>query len=208
MNRCVIITAQMSDSAEHMEYLFEPDDFVICADGGYELAVAQHIAPSLVVGDFDSMSYRQFDCEVVRRPVEKDETDTLLAVMEGEKRGYHSFDILGGLGGRFDHTYANLQMICRSTLKGDRMRVLDGGNTVTMLMPGTHRIARRLGAKLSVFAYSPEVKGLTLEKLKYPLNGAMLRNDFPLGVSNEFADDTAIISFKEGLLLLVLAKEN
>ena len=82
-----------------------PGDLVIAADGGY--AHMGGIKPDLVVGDFDSLGYVPDGESVVRHPAEKDDTDTMLAARIGIERGYRTFLLLGGVGGRLDHTLRN-----------------------------------------------------------------------------------------------------
>ena len=85
--------------------------FLIAADGGYGQLKQWGMSPHLAVGDFDSLGRVPEDVEVVRHPVRKDDTDMMLAVQEGLARGCGRFLIYGGLGGRLDHTLANLHIL-------------------------------------------------------------------------------------------------
>jgi thiamine pyrophosphokinase len=90
------------------------NDYICCADGGYARCVAEGIRPDIVIGDFDST-----DLEAVRAvgiaaevsPADKDDTDTMLCVKHGIALGFGRFTIVGGLGGEFSHTMANLQAL-------------------------------------------------------------------------------------------------
>ena len=65
------------------------DDVIVCADSGMEYARRCGLVPSIVLGDFDS--YRgslPSHTEILRLPVEKDDTDTLLAIKLGIEKGY------------------------------------------------------------------------------------------------------------------------
>ena len=84
---------------------------VIAADGGLRHLEAQGLTADLIVGDFDSLGRVPEGDNILRHPVEKDDTDMLLAVRTGLDRGYRVFVLYGGLGGRLDHTYANLQVL-------------------------------------------------------------------------------------------------
>ena len=84
---------------------------VIAADQGLRHLEAAGIAPDLIVGDFDSLGTVPQGANVIRHPVEKDDTDMMLAVKTGLERGCRTFVLYGGLGGRLDHTYANFQTL-------------------------------------------------------------------------------------------------
>ena len=104
MGNCIIFCAA------DFHGLIQPiqnDDFIIAADGGLAHVKQLNIAPQCILGDFDSLGYIPQDSTVF--PVEKDDTDTMLAVKFGLEKGYKNFRIFGGIGGRLDHTYANIQ---------------------------------------------------------------------------------------------------
>ena len=85
------------------------EDFVIAVDGGYEYVKDGRV--DLAIGDFDSLHYIPECKEKVVLQPEKDDTDTLSGIKEGLKRGYRYFYLYGGLGGRVDHSYANVQCL-------------------------------------------------------------------------------------------------
>ena len=93
-------------------------DFVIAADDGYTALHAAGITPDLLVGDFDSLSEIPGDIPVKAFPPEKDQTDMAIALEEGMARGYRTFRFYGANGGREDHTFANLQLLCGAARQG------------------------------------------------------------------------------------------
>lgn len=88
-----------------------PGDYVIAADRGYDSLMAYGVTPDLVVGDFDSLGYMPQHPNVTRLPAEKDDTDMVFALRRGLDMGYRRFVLLGGLGGRLEHTLGNLQLL-------------------------------------------------------------------------------------------------
>lgn len=177
---------------------------VICADCGYRHAKAQGIVPDVLMGDFDSYT-DEFpeNCEIIRHPAEKDETDTMLAVYCGRDRGCTEFHIYGAFGGaRIDHSISNIQMLHHMAENGLHGILYDGTTKITVQLAGTKRY-RRTNGYLSVFSLTDACMGLTMQGTKYPLNDAMLCNTFPLGTSNEILAEYAEISLQSGALLIV-----
>ncbi len=178
------------------------EDLVIAADSGINHLEKFGALPDIAVGDFDSLGFVP-DCgEVIRHPVMKDDTDTMLAVKTGFERGYDRFIIYGGVGGRPDHTFANYQTLCYISRRGGRGYLCFNGYTACCITDGEMNFPAREGT-LSVFAMSGKAEGVTLRGVLYPLESTVLSYDFPLGVSNEFTGKPATVSVKKGTLLVI-----
>lgn len=178
-----------------------PDDLVIAADAGYKQLGG--IKPHLVVGDFDSLGYVPREESVVELPVRKDDTDALFAVKLGLSRGFRRFVLLGSVGGRLDHTLANMQALAYLTTRGARGVLIGENEKITMLQNGSLNFFGTPEGIVSVFAYGGTATGVTEENLAYPLDRATVTTDFPIGVSNEFTNQPACITVEEGCLLIV-----
>ena len=203
--RCVIFTALCEGDVKRA-YQGRSGDCVLCADGGWELARAAGVEPDCVIGDFDSSS-QPADAPTVRVPVEKDDTDTMLCLKRGLAMGYDDFLIVGGFGGRFDHTLANLQALNYAASRRARVEMRDGERWATAIRNGAIRLPAPEGAegiKLSVFALSDTCRGVCIRGTRYAAEDITLTNAFPLGVSNAFAGDCAEISVAEGTLLVTM----
>lgn len=177
------------------------DDLVIAADAGYKQLGG--IKPHLVVGDFDSLGYVPREESVVELPVRKDDTDALFAVKLGLSRGFRRFVLLGSVGGRLDHTLANIQALAYLTTRGARGVLVGEIEKITMLQNGSLNFFGTPEGIVSVFAYGGTATGVTEENLAYPLDRATVTTDFPIGVSNEFTNQPARITVEEGCLLIV-----
>jgi thiamine pyrophosphokinase len=177
-------------------------DFVIAADGGMRICRQAGINPDLVVGDFDSLGSEPSGVDVVRFPVEKDDTDTMLAIKLGLERGYRRFHIYGGTGGRLDHTLANLQSLIYADEHGARAFLFDDGFVYTAITDGEISISGPEDGIFSVFCLSGSAQGVTIAGGKYPLSDYELTSAFPLGVSNHFLDGEVKISVRRGALVI------
>lgn len=176
---------------------------VIAADGGLRYLEEQGIAPDLIVGDFDSLGSVPEGENIIRHPVEKDDTDTMLAVKLGLERGCGVFVLYGCLGGRIDHTFANLQTLLFLAQRGARGYLAGDGWVSCAIRNSELEFPEEHSGTVSVFCPDGTAEGVTLEGLYYPLENAALKSSFPLGVSNHFTGKRARISVSNGSLIVM-----
>ncbi len=187
----------------HGSFTPEKDDLVIAADGGYLTLRALGIEPDILIGDFDSIDSVPEGVEILRHPVEKDETDTELAYLEGVRRGYKCFEIYGGTGGRPDHTYANYCLLLKAREHGHRARLIGESFSASVILNETTRVSGNAGKTLSVFAFGRDSRGVDIRGLKYGMHDGIIRSSSSIGVSNSFVSDEGEISVKDGALLII-----
>ncbi len=199
--RCAIFTARCEGDPSRA-YDRREDDLILCADAGYKLARRLGLKPDAVIGDFDSSEAPAGE-RVLRHPVIKDDTDAILCARYALEMGIHDFLIVGGLGGRLDHTLANLQTLGWLAAQGARAELCDGNVRAWALHGDSVRIPRTPG-KLSLFALDGPCEGICSRGVKYPLTDAALTPLFPLGMGNDFTEATAEISVKRGTLLVLV----
>lgn len=193
----------------------EADDLVIAADSGWRHATALRVKPSVLLGDFDSLDGGNGipddvpdDVEILTVPAEKDFTDTQMAVDEARKRGAKHITIIGGLGGRLDHTLSCLAILEDLWEKGDRLAVIDSGYSRVRFLSSDSALIPRSGYKyLSLLAVDPVVKGVEIDGVKYPIKGAKLNRTYQFAVSNEITGNCAFIAVKKGRLLIVESRD-
>ncbi|MBN7772160.1 thiamine diphosphokinase [Clostridium aminobutyricum] len=213
MSRCIIITAylegRIKDSIE-----IQKNDFIICADGGYRYAKKEKITPHLLIGDLDSFTEKLPDeIQIIKHPVEKDDTDTMLCIKHAVQHNFDEIVLIGGMGGRIDHTLSNLQSMSWTadywTSQNDKHKISmrDAKNQVIILQNNSILLEGNIGDKISLISYSEKCSGIFTQGLKWPLSDATLTNSFPVGISNEFTDTAAAVSVEEGKLLIVLSKD-
>ena len=184
-------------------------DLAIAADAGYETAVALGERVDVLLGDFDSLAGRPEDMlrdtatEIIRVPTEKDDTDTQLAVEEAIRRGAEEIIIIGGLGGRLDHTLSTLAILEDLHARGVYATLTDGHSRVRYLRSSSTLIARSGYKYLSVLAADAVVKGVDIEGCKYPLKRATLRRERQFAVSNELTGNVAFVSVRRGGVFII-----
>ena len=204
MESCVIFCAGGFDG------LIRPvgeQDYILAADGGYTHAQSLGLNPDGVLGDFDSLGYVPERAKIF--PVEKDDTDAMLAVRQGLSMGYKQFLLYGALdGSRLDHTVANFQTLQFLADRGAKGYLIGRDHVVTVVKNGSVCFSPNAKGILSVFCLGADARGVTLRGLKYPLDNATLSPGFPLGVSNRFTGQKAGVCVSEGSLLLIYGREN
>ena len=207
MRRCVIFAAGPMEAPERLRTMWhsEPDDLIIAADGGLRNAKLLGVTPEIVLGDMDSLDKAEIPPEAKVYPVRKDDTDTMLAIKTGIEEGCEEFLLFGALGGRLDHTYANIQALAYLLDHDCSGTLLDGGHLCTMVRDGSIALDTEF-KHLSVFSYSDRCEGVSESGVGYTLDGAELTSSFPLGVSNyQLPNERAVITVDRGTLLLILS---
>lgn len=192
-------------------------DLIIGVDSGAYHLKAMGLKPHLILGDFDSIEKEIYDyfsnmgIDVRKYPVEKDETDTELAVDYAMAKGCSKIIIAGGIGSRFDHTLANVFLLKKMLDKGVEGWIVNEYNQITLINEKI-KIKKDREIKVSLLPLSDAVDGISTKGLYYPLHDYRMEIGPTRGISNEFeyvkdTDDFAEVSVKSGLLLVILARD-
>lgn len=204
MGKCIVFCAAEFD---RLACPIEPEDYVIAADGGLQHTQALGIEPQEILGDFDSLGYIPQDARVF--PVEKDDTDAMLAARRGLALGFREFLYYGSLDGkRLDHTVANYQTLQYLADHGARGYLVGQDFLATVVKEGRIFFPEGTDGLISVFCLGADALGVSLRGLYYPLEGGTLTAGFPLGVSNHFTGAPAEISVEAGSLLVMWERKN
>jgi thiamine pyrophosphokinase len=209
MKRCAIIgSVPVKNTGVLKEYCV--GSFVVCADGGLDTALETGIRPNLIVGDFDSAKASPPpEVETVRLSVHKDDTDTMFAIKEAMRRGYHDFSLFGILGGeRFDHSFASLCALQYIAAQNDRGVIFGDNCKIFMMTGGKLRLTRMKGCGISVFPFGSSCCTVSYRGLEYPLMKHTLYSYDPLGVSNSIAEDDAQVILHSGTALIIVLEPN
>ena len=183
------------------------DDFLIAADGGLRHVQALGLTPDAVIGDFDSLGYVPEQAMVY--PVEKDDTDAMLAVKLGLERGFRRFVIYGGMDGkRLDHTLANFQAL-GYLAQHDAVGFLVGKDYLACAVKdGGLRFPAGAEGDFSLFCLGRDARGVTIRGLYYEVESAVLTSFFPLGVSNHFTGKQASFTVADGTVLAIWQRKS
>lgn len=192
--------SKMPDYIDINEY-----ELIVAADSGFLAAQSAGVTPHVVIGDFDSYPQSLVNAQkIIRLNPVKDMTDTQEAIDEAILRGATHITMLGALGGRIDHTMANIHLLKYAHTKGVTVEIADVNSYVT-LVSGNQSVSRVDGFCLSLIPLT-DCEGVSVSGVYYPLEEAFMPVGNPYGISNEFIEDTAHISVKHGELLLILCK--
>lgn len=188
----------------------DKDTPVVAADSGLDNARALGLEVSAVVGDYDSLGHAPDvpdGVEVITLPTEKDVTDTQLAVEYALQKGAREITLIGGLGGRLDHTLSNLAILEDALDKRVRITIADGQNRVRLLRNDSTILPHSGYTYVSLLALDPLCKGVEIEGVKYPLKNAKLSRTFGYAVSNEIVGNCCFIAVRKGTLLIVESRD-
>lgn len=197
---CFVVGA---GSFDRMDIRPRPGDLVIAADGGYRYLQKLGLRPDILLGDFDSLELVPEHERLIRHSPIKDDTDMALAAACGEEEGYRRFILYGGLGGRMDHTIANLQLLTALSRKGYEAYLIGEENIVTAMTGERLTFSSHMQGMISIFCAGERAEGVTLRGLKYSLDHAVLTCDRALGVSNEFTGQPSSVEVERGTLLIM-----
>ena len=209
--RAVIFANGELNHPEAARLALQPGDLLIAADGGARLCRQLDLAPSILIGDFDSLDegdlayYRATGTEIIRHPPRKDFTDLELALRHAHSLGIKEALVFAALGKRWDQTLANLLLPATADLAGMIIRLVDGSQDVMLLRgPGQLILQGQPGDTVSLIPLGGDAYGVSTDQLEYPLNGETLYFGATRGLSNVLLAEIAEVRLREGLLLCVV----
>ena len=188
-------------------------DHVIACDRGLKYAEKMNVRPDTIIGDFDSIEETKAEefvkrngydkCEIIKFPSRKDDSDTMLAVKHALVKGYDHLVIVCALGGRFDHTLANIQCMAYAAEQGAvKCELIGDSDFLTVIKDSSIVLKKKEGYSLSVFSLSGQCTNVKIKGSAYDVDGITLSNTYPLGLSNEYESDEVFVSVGSGILLI------
>ena len=216
MKHAVIVSGGNINTDFALDFLKKNTDentLLIAADRGLEFFERTGLVPDIAVGDLDSLSEsaKKFletlsNTEIIKLRPEKDDSDTQSAACLAMDRGVKQMMILGATGNRVDHLLANFGLLVLGRERGCEIILVDPWNYMKLIESGTVlKRSEQFGKYVSFFSIGGDVPGLTLKGFKYPLNRHYLTaSDSGLTVSNEIAEEEAVVEFEKGILLMLM----
>jgi thiamine pyrophosphokinase len=212
MTTVVVITGAASLDARAVAAL-PADAVVIAADGGLDHALAAGLAPSVVIGDFDSISadglaWAEKHADVLAYPADKGTTDTELAIAHAAGRAPDRFILVAGQAEceRLDHLVTTFGSLgTRELARVDALEAWWGGDRLHVVHgPGKVELDLARGTTFSVLAMHGPCHGVTVEGARWPLVDHELEPLVGLGVSNEVAARPVSVSVTTGIVTVVI----
>ena len=191
------------------------NDLCIAVDAGYEYCKLLEITPDYILGDFDSIGEKEAENvaqiakteedKVIVFPVEKDDTDMLAALKLGLSRGYQSFRIYGGMGGRVEHTIANIQCLLYLKEHDAVGYLMDGTGMILVAKDEEISFQDSMEGYMSLFSLGDKAV-VSIENMKYPLDECEITNSFPIGISNEFIlGEKGKVTVHKGAVVMIVS---
>ena len=149
------------------------------------------------------------EIKVIRLRPEKDDSDTQSAMNYAIRTGAKKIVIFGVTGNRVDHLMANFGLLILAQNQGAEVTLVDRYNYMKLISDGTVlKKSEQFGKYVSIFSLEGDLPGLTLKGFKYPLNNHCLKaSDSGLTVSNEIAEEEAIVEYEAGTLLMLMTRD-
>lgn len=202
--RCIIIGGGDCSANFLKENVNPENDYIICADSGYDYAKSAGLTPDLLIGDFDSISAIPKFANMITLPVEKDITDCVAAYNEGIKLGFSNFVLFGGTGGRFEHTFANISLMANASKNNIDFIIVDEMHAFRCITNSFVKISHKNNQQISVFAFGGAAHGVTLNGFHYPLKDFTLDPfNGAFSTSNDIVDEFGEIIVDSGTVVIV-----
>lgn len=210
MKICIVLNGEIKDYIKTKAIMNNENyDFIICADGGANHLYKMEITPNYIIGDLDSANeeiinyYNNKNVLFEKFPSKKNETDSEICIFLAKELKAKNIDFVGALGGRIDHTIANINLLYYVKERDIVPRIISEKEDVYIAVNEKLKIEGNKGDIISVIPIKGDAIGVTLDNLEYPLENYNMRYSEPLGISNVMLTDSCVISVKEGALLII-----
>lgn len=210
MKICIILNGEIRDYNKTKKIIKnEKYDFIICADGGANHIYMMDIVPDYIIGDLDSANsnivnyYNKKNVSFKRYPSKKNETDAEICIFLAQELSATSIDFIGALGGRIDHTIANVNLLYYAKKKGITPRIISEKEEISIAINELLSVKGEKGDIISIIPINGDAKGVTLENLEYPLVNYDMMYSIPRGISNVMLDKICKIKVRDGTLLII-----
>lgn len=198
---CIIIGNGKIKDYDYIKSFIGEDDYIICADGGYNHAKKMGIAPDIIIGDMDSVQGFDGETQKIDYPCEKDFTDGELCVEYAKEKGFSSLLLLAMTSERLDHTISNILMLAEFR----KAKIIDDENEIFILKDSLV-LENKKGRTLSIIPVYCDLLNVTTRGLKYPLKRETLYFGKSRGNSNIISEDKCEINIEKGIGIVIVVR--
>lgn len=210
MKSCIILNGKIQDYKKIKEIIIkEKYDYIICADGGANHTYNMDINPNYIIGDLDSINkeiaehYKKYEVKFEKFPTKKDQTDSELCIYLSNKLKTKELHLIGALGGRIDHTIANINLLYYIRSMNIKPKIISEDEEIYIATNEEIIVKGKKEDTISIIPINGDAKGVTLSGLEYPLNDCCMKFSVPLGISNVMLDSKCSIKVDNGSLIVI-----
>ena len=210
MKVCIILNGEIKNYDKTKEIIIRENyDFIIGADGGCNHLYKMNITPNYVIGDLDSINndlvdyYKSKEVIFKTYPSHKDETDSEICIYLAKELKAKEIDFYGSLGGRIDHTLANIGLMHYVKEMNITPKIITSEEEIIIIKNEEVILQGKKGDTVSVIPIMADANNVTLKKLEYPLNDAKMGYLSSLGISNVMLDNECSIKIEDGYALII-----
>ena len=210
MKACILLNGKIED-LNFLKKIIDKEnyDYIICADGGANFLYKIKVVPDYIIGDLDSLElttknyFKQKGVNFKKFPKRKDQTDAQLCIHLAKDLGVLNIELLGALGGRIDHTVANINLMYYIKKLGLNPIIKTDKEGLYMIEDESIELFGEIGDTISILPVNGDALGITLKGFEYPLDDAIIKYGNPIGISNVMKSNKGIVNVKKGTLLIV-----
>lgn len=208
MKKAIIFCNGNLPQAKKILNYISKTDFIVCANGGIKHALKLGLVPNVIIGDHDSLppflkeKLKKHSLEWIKYPLEKDQTDSELAIEYAIKKGFKKILAFGAFGTRIDHSIANLLFLASPNYKAVDITIIEGNQEI-FLVKNRRIVEGKKGDFLSLIPLQGNCLGVTSKGLKWQLKNSVLYFSSTLGISNVLTHSQTEIKIKKGVLLAI-----
>lgn len=168
--------------------------------------------PTVAIGDFDSVTESEMATiqthvsQIHMHPRKKDATDMELAFLWAVQQKPAEIRIFGGVGSRFDHSWATIQLLEKYRKFRIRIILYDTHNRMEMVYREQHLIRTDKYSYYSILPISRRAV-VSLRGFAYPLTKGVFQRGSTLGVSNELIAPIGTVTVHEGRVWLIASHD-
>ncbi len=215
---CYIFTGGRvyADTLSELGVLINDGSLIIAADSGYITAKRLGARVDMLIGDLDSLPKDKLSAheldetqKILVSPI-KDDTDTQLAIDTALSRGANRITLIGGLGGRLDHTLSSVFMLEYLAERKVDCVMTDGKNRVHIMRASGEKqtLTIERGYKyLSLVSLTDVCSEVSITGVYYPLDKVKITRKYTYAVSNEITADLAKITLADGVMLVIESRD-